>query len=41
MVPSDFELSYAPPFAGPWDAVQSAAQAWVNATPGAEPLPGK
>jgi NADPH-dependent 2,4-dienoyl-CoA reductase/sulfur reductase-like enzyme len=29
---SDLDLSYAPPFAGPWDAVQSAAQAWVSAT---------
>jgi NADPH-dependent 2,4-dienoyl-CoA reductase/sulfur reductase-like enzyme len=27
---SDLDLSYAPPFAGPWDAVQSAAQAWVR-----------
>ena len=29
---SDLGLSYAPPFAGPWDAVQSAAQEWVRAT---------
>jgi NADPH-dependent 2,4-dienoyl-CoA reductase/sulfur reductase-like enzyme len=29
---SDLDLSYAPPFAGPWDAVQSAAQEWVTAT---------
>lgn len=28
---SDLDLSYAPPFAGPWDAVQSAAQEWVSA----------
>jgi NADPH-dependent 2,4-dienoyl-CoA reductase/sulfur reductase-like enzyme len=28
---SDLDLSYAPPFASPWDAVQSAAQEWVRA----------
>ncbi|HWD72629.1 MAG TPA: FAD-dependent oxidoreductase [Actinomycetota bacterium] len=32
---SDLDLSYAPPFGGPWDAVQSAAQEWMSATSGA------
>ncbi|HEY4938154.1 MAG TPA: FAD-dependent oxidoreductase [Actinomycetota bacterium] len=27
----DLDLSYAPPFGSPWDAVQSAAQAWEHA----------
>ncbi|GAA3803619.1 FAD-dependent oxidoreductase [Streptomyces chiangmaiensis] len=27
---SDLDLSYTPPFGSPWDAVQTAAQAWVN-----------
>jgi hypothetical protein len=25
---SDLDLSYAPPFGSPWDAIQLAAQAW-------------
>jgi NADPH-dependent 2,4-dienoyl-CoA reductase/sulfur reductase-like enzyme len=32
---SDLDLSYAPPFGSPWDAVQSAAQAWISASSGA------
>ncbi len=27
---SDLDLSYAPPFSGPWDPVQAAAQAWAG-----------
>jgi hypothetical protein len=27
---NDLDLSYTPPFGSPWDAVQLAAQAWVN-----------
>ena len=27
---SDLDLSYTPPLGSPWDAVQSAAQAWVR-----------
>lgn len=27
---SELDLSYAPPFGSPWDAVQMAAQAWVR-----------
>jgi NADPH-dependent 2,4-dienoyl-CoA reductase/sulfur reductase-like enzyme len=30
----DLDLSYAPPFGSPWDAVQSAAQAWENGRSG-------
>jgi NADPH-dependent 2,4-dienoyl-CoA reductase/sulfur reductase-like enzyme len=29
---SDLDLSYTPPLGSPWDAVQTAAQAWVRAT---------
>jgi NADPH-dependent 2,4-dienoyl-CoA reductase/sulfur reductase-like enzyme len=28
---NDLDLSYTPPFSGPWDAVQLSAQAWVQA----------
>jgi hypothetical protein len=34
---SDLDLSYAPPFGSPWDAVQMGAQAWVRATAQARP----
>ena len=27
---SDLDLSYSPPLASPWDAVQMAAQAWTR-----------
>lgn len=30
---SDLDLSYAPPFGSPWDAVQAAAQGWVRVAP--------
>lgn len=29
---NDLDLSYAPPFATPWDAIQLGAQAWVAST---------
>ena len=32
---SDLDLSYTPPFGSPWDAIQSAAQAWVARSPSA------
>ncbi len=28
---NDLDLSYAPPFSGPWDPIQTAAQAWAAA----------
>ena len=31
---NDLDLSYAPPFGSPWDAVQLAAQAWTIQWPG-------
>jgi hypothetical protein len=30
---SELDLSYTPPFGTPWDAVQTAAQAWVREHP--------
>lgn len=33
----DLDLSYTPPLGSPWDAVQSAAQAWVGASAGPVP----
>jgi NADPH-dependent 2,4-dienoyl-CoA reductase/sulfur reductase-like enzyme len=30
---SDLDLSYTPPFGSPWDAIQLAAQAWIQAGP--------
>ncbi|WP_448060870.1 FAD-dependent oxidoreductase [Cellulomonas hominis] len=35
---SDLDLSYTPPLGSPWDAVQMAAQAWVQASPHDPPL---
>ena len=29
---SDLDLSYTPPLASPWEAVQMGAQAWTRAT---------
>ena len=29
---NDLDLSYTPPYGSPWDAVQTAAQAWSTAT---------
>jgi len=27
---NDFDLSYTPPLSSPWDALQTAAQAWIR-----------
>jgi hypothetical protein len=34
---SDLDLSYAPPFGSPWDAVQMAALAWTREVRGGQP----